>query len=1162
MRTPPYLPGTGSHSSHLALLGTLLLCSTLRAGYEDLVLADGPVAYWRLDDERSQAARDHAARARSPVDGRVDGALLTIDGPRPGRFPAFSRDNRAALFAADREVIVVRDPGAGSVLDFDLGDSLTIEAWVAPSRVEDHRHLYVIGKGRTGNAGFATENQNWSLRLSGKGGTCRISFLFRDADNRPRGHDGFSEDWHRWTSTNGIEPASGWHHVALTYTFGRGDSLRGYIDGVETPGGWDLGGASDERPVVDDDDVWIGSALGRNPGSTFEGGVDEVALYRHALDAGTIRQRARIDSRVPPTRPRRPPPSFVDPTEIPGGEVLVRVLEGIPAKATWSFSGAPRETDRFTQHALGLVGVPRKYSAKGLIVDRGNPFLVRASARVRFAPGEHRFLLRSFSSARLWIDGRLVARTRFQTRNADGHEPVPDSPAVAHPDLRLLPPGHAEKVVTIRFDDGPVEAADIGTGDHIVRLEAIIGGQGLRREVGELSVSVSRDGAPFTLVGHGDAVALGDDAWEAYDLRTTAHLSMLGEERRRRASQKEDEYWRSRHELARRHVLQLPPIMAEGVSDPGSMSIDDWIQRRLRAANVRPAAIIDDWAFLRRSSLDVRGVIPSADEIDAFLADTGDGRRQRWIDRLLDDPGRADHWVAYWQDALAENPGILKPKLNNSGPFRWWIHESFLDNKPIDRFVTELVLMEGSVHGGGPAGFRLATQNDVPMAAKAQILGQAFLGVEMKCARCHDAPFHPWTQQHLFGIAAMLERGPLEVPLTSSVPRTREELEELIVSVTLPPGSTVKPAWPFADLAPAGSTTELLRNPDDSRERLAATITSPLNARFARVVVNRVWKRLMGLGLVEPVEDWDGRDVSHPALLEHLARELIAKSYDLRHITRLILSSRTYQREAQPDLSGGDPGRVPAAAERLFRGPTRRRMTAEQIVDSLFATCEKPFRSEELNLDVDGRRPITAFLNLGRPSRAWEFTSLSNERDRPALSMPIAQSITDILRAFGWRETRQDPITVRDQTPTVIQPLILAHGTAAHRATTLSDDSALTEIFLKGNEVEKVVRSVFVRILTRPPDADELTVFVELLRDGFDGRRLDAPAGTARKRHRRHNVSWSNHLDAKATEIKLEMERIARQGDPPTGRLEAGWRARAEDLLWALVNSPEFVFIP
>ena len=127
--------------------------------------------------------------------------------------------------------------------------------------------------------------------------------------------------------------------------------------------------------------------------------------------------------------------------------------------------------------------------------------------------------------------------------------------------------------------------------------------------------------------------------------------------------------------------------------------------------------------------------------------------------------------MGYWQDVLAENPGILKPTLNNTGPFRRYLHDAFADNMPIDRFATELVRMEGSPLGGGPAGFGMASQNDAPMAAKAQVLAKAFLAAEMKCARCHDAPFHPYDQADLFGLAGMLAGKPHGDPGTSTVPQ-------------------------------------------------------------------------------------------------------------------------------------------------------------------------------------------------------------------------------------------------------------------------------------------------------------------------------------------------------------------------------------------------------
>ncbi|MBI5768133.1 MAG: DUF1549 domain-containing protein [Verrucomicrobia bacterium] len=266
----------------------------------------------------------------------------------------------------------------------------------------------------------------------------------------------------------------------------------------------------------------------------------------------------------------------------------------------------------------------------------------------------------------------------------------------------------------------------------------------------------------------------------------------------------------------------------------------------------------DDLTFLRRVTLDVVGVVPSEAEIAAFAADRSPDRRARVIDRLLADPRAADHEMGYWLEVLAENPNLINPTLNNTGPFRWWLHESLVDRKPLDLFVTELVRLEGSERFGGPAGFGVASQNDVPLAAKGIILGSAFLGVEMKCARCHDAPTHSSKQRDLVQLAAMLETKPLKVPATSSVVMDHLRLggRQPMIEVTLSPGTSVAPAWPFASFCDEATAAALAEHPDQTRDRLAALITAPQNERFAQVMANRIWERFMGRGLVATVGDW------------------------------------------------------------------------------------------------------------------------------------------------------------------------------------------------------------------------------------------------------------------------------------------------------------------
>lgn len=821
--------------------------------------------------------------------------------------------------------------------------------------------------------------------------------------------------------------------------------------------------------------------------------------------------------------------------------VRVEILEGIPDKQSWDF-GNPRITETYSEPAFGMAALPGKFSQQGIILDRSNPFVLRATGSVTLPGGEHRFSLRSHGAARLWIDDRVVLETAFISPNADGHESVPEPPAAPEQGEPGLPVGHQEKKATVKLE----------AGSHQIRLECFIGGKRLRPELGELAVAIARNGEPFNLLSPGAKIAFSEEGWSAYAASAKARHKARDAVARKTAQTDELQYWEKRHAIARqewqKHTTQSKTA--------GNASIDDHVDRWLASARVTPPLPTDDAAFLRRVTLDAIGVIPTRAEIAAFQADARPDRRARVIARLLADPRWADHWVGYWQDVLAENPGILKPTLNNTGPFRWWIHQAFLDNMPMDRFVTELIMMQGSKMGGGPAGFGMATQNDAPMAAKADIVAKAFLGVELQCARCHDAPRHPVKQKDLFSLAAMIGNGPQTIPITSTVSmegRTRRPL----VEVTLAPGAKIDPAWPFPELAPPEIPPGIVRDPKNQRERFAAILTSPRNERFAQVMVNRLWKRIMGWGLVEPVDDWQNSEPVHPELLAYLADEFVTHGYDLRHVTRLILESKAYQR-CVPNTDESAK-----AKDAVIRGsPTRRRLSAEQLVDSLFLAAGKEFGAEELTMDPEGRRPATEMINLGRPRRAWEFTSLSNERDRPALALPIAQSILDLLTAYGWRDSRQSPLTVRDEIATPLQPLVLANGVVGTRISRLSDDSAFTRLALDERSVSDLVQAVFLQILSRSPSADEQKIFVNLLQEGYADRRQAAAAQPAPKRSTATAVSWSNHLSPEATKIKLELERLAREGDPPTPRLRNAWRERMEDMVWALINSPEFVFTP
>ena len=588
-----------------------------------------------------------------------------------------------------------------------------------------------------------------------------------------------------------------------------------------------------------------------------------------------------------------------------------------------------------------------------------------------------------------------------------------------------------------------------------------------------------------------------------------------------------------------------------------------WVEQVGTAEPSVAMPVLNDHGFARRVYLDTVGVPPTEKELDEFARDGKPDKRSRLIDRLLADDRHADRWMGYWQDVLAENPTLLNASLNTTGPFRWFLHEAFRDRKGVDQWVSELIQLRGGRHDGGSAAFGLASENDTPFAVKAQILGSAFLGIEMQCAKCHDAPFHDIKQKDLFSLAAFLEGKPVPVPASSRVPAAFFETDKSrrpLIRVSLQGDEPIPPAWPFeaaTGCKDSPALNEYLEYSADGRSRLGALITSPLNKRFPRVVVNRVWRRLMGAGLVEPPGDWEGRAPSHPALLDWLADELVANNYDTVHIERLILNSSAYQREA----NGKNLAAPPQA--RFFNAPDRRRLDAEQIVDSMHAVAGVPMDVEELCFDPDGRRPASNRLGLGKPRRAWMLASLANERDRPSLTLPKARMVADLLEAFGWNGARQFPKTDRDTEVNVMQPGAMANSSLAVLLCRPVPGSGLARLALESSSPGELVDGLFLRILSRMPSPIEKDLLVENLRSGFESRVVAAKPDNQRPMDAAlPKVTWSNHLRPESSRIGLQLEERAKKGVAADPRLSPDWRDRFEDAVWSLMNLPEFVWVP
>ncbi|MBC8116589.1 MAG: hypothetical protein H7062_19525, partial [Candidatus Saccharimonas sp.] len=499
---------------------------------------DAPVFHVRLEgvrDGKVQAEGSDSPK-KSLAPGRVVGTV-TFDsaGPRPEKFPRFTTDNRAAKFAAGGSIRFA-DPGENSPLDFDLGDSITLEAWVAPAKLGNGQNMYVVGKGRTKNEGVAAENQNYALRLAGDKGQACVSFLFRNARNRA----GQQDDFHRWTTTDGFKVDGSWHHVAVTYTFGKSDSIKGYIDGRPLAGKWDYGGATNDGPVVDNDEVWIGSALGGSVSNTFDGLLDEIAIHRESLSAEKIAARYVVEQI----------PSYVTKPYKDEAIVWCEVMDGIPDQFSWDFP-VPAPSDFWLGVTFGLIEVPHKYNSHGVRTDRSNPLMVRLTGWYEFPETETRLIVRSHCGARLFIDGKLVVENPFPKPRGDGHGELYDVTKTIVPGIRAPQTGDHDVLVAVK-----------GNGQkQIVTLEVFAGGKKHRPEFGESGVWIERaDGRFHLLSSKGYDFTLTDEGWGEFVLHQRRELDELNQDKRRVQSRDYTAYWHKRHVQAEQDVDSWKPL--------------------------------------------------------------------------------------------------------------------------------------------------------------------------------------------------------------------------------------------------------------------------------------------------------------------------------------------------------------------------------------------------------------------------------------------------------------------------------------------------------------------------------------------------------------------------------------------------------------------------
>lgn len=354
--------------------------------------------------------------------------------------------------------------------------------------------------------------------------------------------------------------------------------------------------------------------------------------------------------------------------------------------------------------------------------------------------------------------------------------------------------------------------------------------------------------------------------------------------------------------------LKRPTLPA--IADKRTHPIDRILDAQLAKTKVARPAPIDESAFVRRVHLDITGLLPSAEVLQAHLVDKDPQKRSKLIASLLqDNQNYASHWMTFWNDLLRNDYAGTGFIEGGRTQISQWLYRSLYDNMPYQQFASELIAptkeSAGFANGIKWRGEVSAGQT-VPIQY-AQSVGQTFLGINLKCASCHDSFTDQWKLTDSYGLAAAFSAEKIEIARCDK-----------------PTGKIAEPYWLFPELGKIDAS----KPPAERMKQIAALATMPENGRFSRTIVNRLWHRLMGRGIVHPV-DAMGTEPWNEALLDYLAIYLVENQYDLKKVLAHICESQAYQSRAQ-SMTNADESKW------KYAGPRAKRMTAEEFVDALW----------------------------------------------------------------------------------------------------------------------------------------------------------------------------------------------------------------------------------
>lgn len=480
-------------------------------------------------------------------------------------------------------------------------------------------------------------------------------------------------------------------------------------------------------------------------------------------------------------------------------------------------------------------------------------------------------------------------------------------------------------------------------------------------------------------------------------------------------------------------LSSVSPVVAAKPGERATAARIDGLFQKSVAGQPAATGAVSDEHFIRRATLDLTGKLPSAEEVQAFIAEKSPDKRAVLVDRLLESDQYAINWGRYWRDTVTYHTPASGNYLRWQLFDKWWA-EQFRKNRSWDQVVSALVTAVGINDEQAPVNYLTSMfGNPVEIAA---VTSRVFLGVQIQCAECHDAKLEPFKREQFhelaafFGRAKIIQHKDVEGRGTPYAIEGRADGQYFMTDKKKPDRLlAIQPKFL------TGESVPLEADDAERRAALARYLTSPKNPWFARAYVNRMWNSLLGWGFYPTVADLGGDAVpQHQEVLELLTKQWIESGYDMRWLFRTITATQAYQSQQTA-------------------APSEDRSTAVACV------CPQRLRPEQV------------FEAL---QKALGF----DEHDK-AIPAPATTSAPAVQRHTGVRHMVYQAFKVNPSTPfdevlgTIPQALVMMNSALVHTYTSAQGQTILSQMLADQKGDDEIVAALYSKVLARKPTDEE-----------------------------------------------------------------------------------------